>query len=433
MFKNKTTLTLAVLLALGTGACSASAVTGSAGGSQETAALVSSAETDEVSDTEETNTEVTAETENTEQTENTETADGMFTERDLEQTADTADAERITLEDGQTVTIDTEGVYVVSGTAKNVQIIVDALDSDKVQIVLDGLNVTNESIPVIYVKNADKVFVTTADSVNELTVSGEFTDDGDVHTDAVIFSKDDLVLNGTGTLKITSAANGITSKDDLKVTGGNIDITCKEDALEANDSIRIADGTVTVSTEKDGLHAENDEDDSAGFIYISGGSLKIEAGDDAIHGTTTVTVDGGTLDLSGRECIEATVITVNDGSITIAASDDGINAGKKSSQYSPLITVSGGDIKITMGQGDTDAVDSNGDLVISGGTLDITAQSPFDYDGTASLSGGKVIVNGTEMTQITNQFGGQGQMPGGQAGDMPAGGEGFPGGRHGHR
>ena len=159
---------------------------------------------------------------------------------------------------------------------------------------------SNDSTPCIYVKSADKVFVTTASgSENTLSVTGTFTADGTTNTDAVIFSKDDLVLNGTGTLSISSTANGISSKDDLKVTGGTITISCAADGLEANDSIRIADGTVSITTSKDGLHAENDEDNTTGYIYIGGGTLTVSAGDDAVHATTIVQIDAGTLDLTG--------------------------------------------------------------------------------------------------------------------------------------
>ncbi len=168
------------------------------------------------------------------------TAD-LFTERDLTQTADLSEAKTLTLSDGQTLTVSEAGVYVVSGTASNASIVVDAADDAKVQLVLDNANITNNGTPCIYVKNADKVFVTTADgSANTLTVTGTFSADGDTNTDAAIFSKDDLVLNGKGTLTVKSSDNGISCKDDLKITGGTINIDCTSDAIEANDSISIA-------------------------------------------------------------------------------------------------------------------------------------------------------------------------------------------------
>ena len=302
----------------------------------------------------------------------------LFTDRDLEQTADLSEAKTYTISDGQTIEITSEGVYVITGSALNASIIVEAGDEDKVQLVLDGVTITNDSIPCIYVKSADKVFVTTTDSENSLSVTGTFTADGDTNTDAVIFSKDDLVLNGVGTLNIQSSDNGVTCKDDMKITGGTINIACESDALEANDSIRIADGEINISTNKDALHAENDDDDTVGYIYICGGTLKALAGDDAIHATTIIQIDGGKLDLNAHEGLEATWIQINDGTINIAASDDAINAAYKSAKISPTAEFNGGYVTIVMGSGDTDAVDSNGNLIITGGTLDITAQSPFD-------------------------------------------------------
>ena len=154
----------------------------------------------------------------------------LFTERDLTQNADLAGAVCYTLEDGQDIAITSEGVFVISGTASNVTITVDAPDTDKVQIVLDGASITNDDSPCIYVKSADKVFVTTTEgSTNTLSVTGTFSADGDTNTDAAIFSKDDLVLNGLGTLSISSTDNGVTCKDDLKVTGGTITIDCASD------------------------------------------------------------------------------------------------------------------------------------------------------------------------------------------------------------
>jgi hypothetical protein len=337
----------------------------------------------------------------------------LFTDRDLEQTADLSEAVSYTITDGQTITITSEGVYLISGTASNASVVVEAGDEDKVQIVLDGVSITNDSIPCIYIKSADKVFVTTTDTDNTLAVTGTFTADGETNTDAVIFSKDDLALNGTGTLTIKSSKNGVSCKDDLKITGGTINIDCTADALEANDSIRIADGTINIVTNKDALHAENEEDDTVGFVYICGGTLNVKAEDDAIHATTILQIDDGELNLSAHEGLEATWIQVNGGTINIEASDDAINAAYKSAKIAPTFEINDGYITIVMGSGDTDAVDSNGNLILAGGTLDITAQSPFDYDGSLEQTGCTLIVNGQETSTVSNQMmGGMGKMGG---------------------
>lgn len=336
----------------------------------------------------------------------------IFTSRDLEQIVDTSEATNYTVSDNTNITITEEGTYVISGYADNVTIIVDATDEDKIDLVLDNLTIENASTPCIYVENADKVFISLVEN-SSLIVTGSFTSDGTANTDAVIFSKDDLVIKGTGTLVINSTDNGITSKDDLKITGGTINITSSNDALEANNAIAIAAGNITINSKKDGLHAEYDEDTSKGYIYISGGNLNVTASDDAIHATTTLVIDGGTIDLNAREGLEATYVQINDGVINISASDDAINAGAKSNSYTPTIEINGGDLTITMGQGDTDAIDSNGNLYINGGTINIIAQCPFDYDLEAKYTGGTIIVNGKETNTITNQMtGGNGRRIG---------------------
>ena len=350
-------------------------------------------------------------------------ASEIFTDRDLQQQADLTNAVTYTVTDDQDITISEEVVYVISGTAKECTIIVDADSSAKVQLVLDGVSITNKETPAIYVKSADKVFVTTTDSTNQLSVTGNFTEDGDTNTDAVIFSKDDLVLNGVGSLTVSSTDNGVSCKDDLKITGGTYTVTSTNDAFEANDSISICDGTVNIDSQKDGLHCENDEDDTVGSVYISGGTVNIDAAKNGIRATTTLTIDGGTLDVNAAEGLESTQVEINDGTINISASDDGINAGQKSDAYDIVLTINGGNTTIIMGQGDTDAIDSNGDLYINGGTVDITAQFAFDFDGEGRMNGGTVTVNGETVTQLTNSM-----MGGGRGGAGPQGGFGSEGG-----
>ena len=123
---------------------------------------------------------------------------------------------------------------------------------------------------------------------------------------------------------------------------------------------------------------------------------------------------------------------ISGGDITIEASDDGINAARKSSAYTPTVEISGGTVTITMGPGDTDGVDSNGNIIISGGTVSVSGQSAFDYDGSGSLTGGTVTVNGQQVTTLPNQMmGGPGGMGGGFGGDMGGGFGGGPGGQGG--
>ncbi len=271
-------------------------------------------------------------------------SDEWYSDRDMEQSPDTSGAQTIEVTDGQTLSITEEGTYILQGTASDCTVLVNAPEA-KVQLILDNVTVTNTSSPVIYVLDADKCFVTTAEgSENALTVSGTFTED-----------TENDVKNGKGTLTISSTDNGITSKDELTVTGGTYNITASGKGLESNDSTAICDGTFTIDA-KEGMES------------------------------TYVRIDGGTFEIS--------------------ASDDGINAAANSDKNEVQVEINGGTLSIKMGAGDTDGIDSNGDLTINGGNISIECNSPFDYDGTGELNGGTVVVNGEEVTELTNQFGG---------------------------
>ena len=357
-------------------------------------------------------------------------AEDQFTGRDLEQAPDLSGAETVFVTDGQDVHLTAGGVYVLSGEASGTTIYVEAGEDEKVQLVLDGLTVTNTDFPVIYVKTADKVFITTSGD-SSLSVTGTFTTDGDTGTDGVIFSKTDLTLNGTAALAVSSSENGIAGKDDVKITGGTYTIKAASKAIEANDSIRIAGGTLDLTAGTDGLHAENNEDNTKGYIYISGGTLTISAGDDAVHANTVVQVDGGSVYAAGAEGIEGTYIQFNGGTVSIQASDDGINAARKSSAYTPTVEINDGDITVTMGAGDTDGIDSNGNIIVNGGTVQVTGNSTFDYDGSAQYNGGVIIANGQQVNTIPNQMmggrggrGGWGGFGGGDPGSLGNGGSG---------
>ncbi len=319
----------------------------------------------------------------------------------------------------ESLTITKEGTYHITGTLDDGCITINVGDEDKVTLILDNVKITNKSGPAIYVENADKVIITLEDgTTNTLSDSSSYLNyEEDV--DGCVYSKDDLTINGNGNLNIVANyLDGIVCKDDLKITGGTINVTANDDAIRGKDSITIKEANIKIDAKGDGLKATNEEEENKGYIIIESGNIEIKSGDDAIHAVGMIQIDGGTFDLTAVEGIEATTVRINGGTINISASDDGINAGDKSSFYQILIEINGGDIKIKMGAGDTDAIDSNGDLYINGGTIDITANSPFDYDGKAEYNGGTLIVNGTQTNTISNQMMGGPNQGGGQ---MPNG------------
>ncbi|MBC2607100.1 carbohydrate-binding domain-containing protein [Pelagicoccus albus] len=335
--------------------------------------------------------------------------ESFFSDRDLRQEPDLASASELPLQSGQSATISQEGVYLLRGSYTETTIVVETDDQAKVQLVLDQLTIENAESPAVYVKSADKVFITTLPGKNSLSVTGEFVPSDDTNLDSVIFSRSDLTLNGQGQLAITSSqGNGISSKDDLKITGGTMNIYALEDGLEANDSIRIGGGAITIESKKDALHAENDDDPNSGYIYVGGGKLTLNAADDAMRGSILVKIDDGSIDvIDCSEGIEATHVQINGGDIKIYSRDDGINATRKG-PGPVMIEVNGGNIAVKMAAGDTDAFDSNGDLYIRDGVIDVEARSAFDADGTSEMTGGNVTVNGEVVTEIKKQRGGPG-------------------------
>lgn len=275
------------------------------------------------------------------------TASEMFTDRDMDASYDESSAVTITFTEeaaacsndtvnisDSTITISEAGTYILEGSSENMQVLIDAEESDKIQLVLSDLTLSCETSAPIYVKNADKVFVTLApDTNNTLSTTNEYIQTDDNTVDAVLFSKADLTLNGSGSLTISSPyGHGVVSKDDLTVTGGTYSMTCARHGLSGKDSVRILDGTFYLTTTKDGIHASNDDDDMLGYIYIAGGTFTISSDDDGIHADSTLYIEGGDLDIvKSYEGLEGQTITILDGNISIVSSDDGINASSGSS------------------------------------------------------------------------------------------------------
>ncbi|MBR6505476.1 carbohydrate-binding domain-containing protein [Candidatus Saccharibacteria bacterium] len=284
-------------------------------------------------------------------------------------------------QDGSSNVISVSGTHELTGSYQCIK--VNTLHD--VRLILNNAIITCESGPAIYIEESGDVeIVLKGENYISATTTEEF--EGAIH------SKEDLVLSGEGSLTINSNYDGIVGRDSVVIEGGNYQIIAEYDGIKAKDD-----------------------------LTINGGTFKIQNRDDGIRAKGKVEINGGTFDLDSYEGIEATYILINDGKISIKATDDGMNAGDKSDAYDIMIEINGGELTIDMGAGDTDAIDSNGDLKITGGTIIIVAQSPFDYDGKLTFTGGTVIVNGVEVDEITNQFMGGGGMNGGMPGEMNPG------------
>lgn len=343
----------------------------------------------------------------------------------------------VTVENGN-ITITSAGSYIISGTLTDGSIKVNCSEKGTVRLILNGASISNSSTAPVVVEEAKKVLVTLADgTTNTITdKTRQSVDDEDFSS--AVYSKADLVFNGSGTLNVNAGyRNGIKSTDDLKVVSGTFNITSNEDGIIGKDFLGIKDGKFTIKSGSDGMKSTYDTDTSKGNIVItggefditasndgihcnediliSGGNLTISSGDDGVHADDNLQVDGGTIDI--KKCcegLEGVQITLNDGDISIVASDDGINATDgssssgmgmggfgggqaSSSDSSVLLTINGGNIFVNAGG---DGLDSNGNIVMNGGNVTVLGptsdgDTALDFDGAFTINGGVLMAFGS--------------------------------------
>lgn len=343
----------------------------------------------------------------------------------------------VTVENGN-ITITSAGSYIISGTLTDGSIKVNCSEKGTVRLILNGASISSSSTAPVVVEEAKKVLVTLADgTTNTITdKTRQSVDDEDFSS--AVYSKADLVFNGNGTLNVNAGyRNGIKSTDDLKVVSGTFNITSNEDGIIGKDLLGIKDGKFTIKSGSDGMKSTYDTDTSKGNIVItggefditasndgihcnediliSGGNLTISSGDDGVHADDNLQVDGGTIDI--KKCcegLEGVQITLNDGDISIVASDDGINAADgssssgmgmggfgggqaSSSDSSVLLTINGGNIFVNAGG---DGLDSNGNIVMNGGNVTVLGptsdgDTALDFDGAFTINGGVLMAFGS--------------------------------------
>ena len=330
--------------------------------------------------------------------------------------------------DNSIVTIKDEGTYIISGSLTDGKIVVNADDKAKPHIIFDGVSINNSTSYALEINQADKVFITLKDGTTN-TLSNNTT------TDEVVFSKQDLTFNGTGSLTITSKeGHGVTCKDDLVFTGGNYTITCASHGLDVNDSVRIANANISIDSGKDGIHCENSDNQELGYIYISSGKININSDGDGISAYYYVQIENGDFniatggdnnsetDSTSMKGIKATgSILIKNGTFNINSVDDAIHAND-------AIIIDGGNMQIVSGD---DGLHADNTLTINNGTIDIAKC----YEG---LEATHVAVNGGDIKMVATDDGinaaggvdqsGVGGKDNGMFGGGGPGGHGGPGG-----
>lgn len=433
MIKSATSITLLAALAL-TGCSATSASNASASSAISTSASSTSGTTSKVADSFSTDVKSGAKL----------AEDTHYSAKDLTWDSSsevTIDLSNPTATDGVTVSdgviiITKAGNYKLTGTYEG-QIKVEAADSDMVRLILNNATITNSTGAAINVVEADEVVIYTASgTTNTVSDGSSYSDTASGSPDAAIYSKSDLTLAGEGTLKVEGKyEEGIHTSDGLVIASGTLEVNAANTGIKGKDYVDILDGTITVTASQDGIKATNDTDGNRGWVRLSGGTVNISAGDDGFKAERVLEISGGTLNITqANEGIEAQYINILDGTVNVTSSDDGINASYSTTSTSTESTTAtstnqsaqGGQNSApqapsgsagqapsgTMGQppagggagggmgggmggggGTFEVVDAT--INITGGTVTVNTNGDgIDSNGTATLSGGTLIVNG---------------------------------------
>jgi len=368
--------------------------------------------------------------------------------------------------DGSRIAITSPGIYSISGTLDNGQIIVRVEDNEIVELVLNGANITCSNNSPIYINNADEAIITLAEGTQNYVTDGDSYILGDSTADepnAAIFSKDDLTINGNGSLTVNANYNnGIQSKDDLKITGGNITVNAVNDGIRGRDSITIKDGIITVNATSDGMQSNNDTDPEKGYVTIESGTINITAGNDGIQAETSLLISGGNITISSgggsangsknagnrqnmpspgnwnlgnnpdisnpdnrQNMPPGNWDMENNSDSSNAASAKGLKAGVN-------ITITGGAINIDSSD---DSINSNESLTINSGNIILAAgDDGIHSDSAAEINGGDISITkcyeGIESAAVTINDGNIQIVSSDDGINVVGGTEGFPmGGR----
>ncbi len=394
------------------------------------------------------------------------TGSAYFTSNDNDGSWDTSSATIITMDGTDSsisgngafvyngdVYISNAGYYKLSGSLTDGSVIVEAESSSKVWLLLDGVDITCADNAGLQVVQADKVFVTLAEgSENKITSGSEYSDQAvSDNVEGAIFSKDDITINGSGSLAVTTEyKHGIDANDDLVITGGKIAIQAVNDGIHANDSVRVREAELQIDVNDDGICASKDAN---GYIYIesgtvnmnecyegieapvikiAGGDTTINPSDDALNangGSSEMGMGGGMnggpggqQDRGNRSMSGSAVDGEHQGgpgggfgmasggavmpeNMSGDSPDSSTGSADSSEETETYIEISGGTLTIVNESGrDADGLDSNGDIRISGGTIRISmtndgGNSAIDYasenNGVCEISGGTVVACGS--------------------------------------
>lgn len=297
------------------------------------------------------------------------------------------DGKTITLKESLTIT--SGGVYTLTGTLKDGNITINT--EDNVKLILSNVSITSNDSPAIIVENAKNLVIELADGTKNYLEDGSTYSSTYSEMDGVIYSADDLFIQGTGTLEVkANHGDGIVSKDDLKITSGTYIITSSDDAIRGTDSVYIKDGSFTITSGGDGIKSTKEDDTSKGYVYIENGTFKITSSLDGISAVTKLYIEDGDFDIttgggssnsstklgwgmwnskntstttsSAKGLKSDDTISINGGKFELNTSDDAIHSNN-------YVEISKATLNITSGD---DGVHADSEIVINSGIINIS-------------------------------------------------------------
>lgn len=324
--------------------------------------------------------------------------------------------------DGSTITIQKAGTYLLSGTLTDGNIIVDSDDKENVRLIFNGVEISNSTTTPLYIKNAEKMIITLVDGTENTVSDGEnyiLDDESNNEPNGTIFSKDDLVINGLGSLTINANYNhGIQSKNLLKIISGNIDIISNGDSIIGKDGVIVKEAVINIESQEDGIKATKVEENK-GYIYLDNPEITIKAKKDGIQAVTCLYVKDGKYNIEtgetnensqsnsdtstdySRKGMKAGVdITIENGEYTIDSEDDGIHSNNSITVNAGTVNIASkddgvhADTELTINNGDIKVCESDEGLeakyiTINDGNIDITSSD----DGINASSGLSTILD----------------------------------------
>lgn len=335
--------------------------------------------------------------------------------------------------DGSTITIQKAGTYLLSGTLTDGNIIVDSDDKENVRLIFNGVEISNSTTTPLYIKNAEKMIITLVDGTENTVSDGEnyiLDDESNNEPNGTIFSKDDLVINGLGSLTINANYNhGIQSKNLLKIISGNIDIISNGDSIIGKDGVIVKEAVINIESQEDGIKATKVEENK-GYIYLDNPEITIKAKKDGIQAVTRLYVKDGKYNIEtgetnensqsnsdtstdySRKGMKAGVnITIENGEYTIDSEDDGIHSNNS-------ITVNAGTVNIASKDdgvhADTELTINNGDIKVSESDEGLEAKYITINDGNIDITTSDDGINASSGSSTTLD---SGNAPG--AGNRP--------------